>query len=83
MPPFESLDATARGVLDGGHAAPAYWVGKNKAAALFGPAPGGPFGMDMLDYLGWVYQGGGLELYREFYREVLKIRRGRRCRLTA
>lgn len=72
VPPFESLDATARGVLDGAHAAPAYWVGKNKAAALFGPAPGGPFGMDMLDYLGWLYQGGGLELYREFYRDVLK-----------
>jgi TRAP-type mannitol/chloroaromatic compound transport system substrate-binding protein len=72
VPPFESLDATARGVLDGAHAAPAYWVGKNKTAALFGPAPGGPFGMDMLDYLGWIYQGGGLELYREFYRDILK-----------
>jgi TRAP-type mannitol/chloroaromatic compound transport system substrate-binding protein len=72
VPPFESLDATGRGVLDGAHAAPAYWVGKNKAAALFGPAPGGPFGMDMLDYLGWVYQGGGLELYRELYRDMLK-----------
>ena len=43
VPPFESLEATARGVLDGAHTAPAYWVGKNKAAALFGPAPGGPF----------------------------------------
>jgi TRAP-type mannitol/chloroaromatic compound transport system substrate-binding protein len=72
VPPFESLDATGRGVIDGAHAAPAYWVGKNKAAALFGPAPGGPFGMDMLDYLGWIYQGGGQELYREFYRDVLK-----------
>jgi len=41
VPPFESLDATGRGVLDGTHAAPAYWVGKNKAAALFGPTPGG------------------------------------------
>jgi TRAP-type mannitol/chloroaromatic compound transport system substrate-binding protein len=73
VPPFESLDATGRGVLDGAHAAPAYWVGKNKAAALFGPAPGGPFGMDMLDYLGWLYQGGGLELYREFYKDVLNV----------
>jgi TRAP-type mannitol/chloroaromatic compound transport system substrate-binding protein len=73
VPPFEMLDATGRGVIDGGHAAPAYWVGKNKAAALFGPAPGGPFGMDMLDYLGWLYQGGGLDLYREFYKDVLKV----------
>jgi TRAP-type mannitol/chloroaromatic compound transport system substrate-binding protein len=73
VPPFELLDATGRAVLDGAHAAPAYWVGKNKAAALFGPAPGGPFGMDMMDYLGWVYQGGGLELYREFYRDVVRV----------
>jgi TRAP-type mannitol/chloroaromatic compound transport system substrate-binding protein len=73
VPPFEILDATGRGVIDGGHAAAAYWVGKNKAAALFGPAPGGPFGMDMVDYLGWIYQGGGLELYRELYKDVIKV----------
>jgi TRAP-type mannitol/chloroaromatic compound transport system substrate-binding protein len=69
---FEVLDATSKGVIDGAHSAAAYWTGKNKAATLFGPAPGGPFGMDMLDYLGWIYEGGGLDLYREFFQDVLK-----------
>lgn len=72
VPPFESLDAVARGVLDGAHTAPAYWVGKDRAAALFGPTPGGPFGMDMVDYMGWIYDAGGLELYNEFYQQVLQ-----------
>jgi TRAP-type mannitol/chloroaromatic compound transport system substrate-binding protein len=72
VPPFEVLDAVHKGVIDGGHTAPAYWVGKNRAATLFGPAPGGPFGMDMLDYLGWLYEAGGLELYREFYQKELQ-----------
>ncbi|MGI9383904.1 MAG: TRAP transporter substrate-binding protein [Methyloligellaceae bacterium] len=72
VPSFEVLDATARGVLEGGFSAAAYYVGKNRAAALFGPAPGGPFGMDMMDYIGWLYDGGGLELYNEFFQKVLK-----------
>ena len=62
VPAFEVLDAVHKKVIDGGHTAAAYWVGKQRAATLFGPAPGGPFGMDMMDYMGWIYDGGGLEL---------------------
>ena len=29
--------------------------------------------MDFIDYMGWMYQGGGIELYQEFYRDVLKL----------
>lgn len=72
VPPFEVLDAVHKGVLDGAHSSPAYWVGKNRAGTLFGPAPGGPLGMDMLDYYGWIYEGGGLALFREFYQKELK-----------
>ncbi|HUF19739.1 MAG TPA: TRAP transporter substrate-binding protein [Burkholderiales bacterium] len=72
VPAFEVLDAVHDGILDGGHAAPAYWVGRNRTATLFGPAPGGPFGMDMLDYMGWMYESNGLELYREFYQQELR-----------
>ena len=72
VPPFEVLDAVHKGVLDGAHTAAAYWLGKNRAATLFGPTPGGPFGMDMLDYLGWIYEGGGLALYQEFYQKELQ-----------
>jgi TRAP-type mannitol/chloroaromatic compound transport system substrate-binding protein len=72
VPAFEVLDAVHKKVIDGAHSAAAYWVGRNRASTLFGPAPGGPFGMDTLDYLGWVNDGGGQELWREFFQEVLK-----------
>ncbi|MEQ1880363.1 MAG: TRAP transporter substrate-binding protein [Burkholderiales bacterium] len=72
VPPFEVLDAVHKGVLDGAHSAAGYWLGKTRAAVLFGPAPGGPFGMDMLDYLGWIHEGGGLELYQDLYQKELQ-----------
>jgi TRAP-type mannitol/chloroaromatic compound transport system substrate-binding protein len=72
VPAFEVLDAVHKKVIDGGHTAAAYWLGKHRAAALFGPSPGGPFGMDMTDYMGWIHDGGGLELYRELYQDQLK-----------
>jgi TRAP-type mannitol/chloroaromatic compound transport system substrate-binding protein len=73
VPPFEILDATHKKVIDGGHGVAYYWVGKNKAATLFAATPAGPFGMDHMDFLGWMYEGGGMELYWEFYRDVLKL----------
>jgi TRAP-type mannitol/chloroaromatic compound transport system substrate-binding protein len=72
VPPFEVLEATSKHVLDGAHGWAAYWVGKNKAAVLMTGGPGGTYGMDFVDYIGWMYEGGGLELYQEFYRDVLK-----------
>lgn len=73
VPAFEVLDAVNKGVIDGGHAWAAYWVGKNKAAIWFTGGPGGGFGMDYIDYLGWMYEGGGFELYQEFYKDILKM----------
>jgi len=73
VPAFEVLDATNRKVLDGWHAIAYYWVGKSPAAALFAGPPGGPFGMDHMDYLGWLYVGGGLEMWRDFYQNDLKL----------
>ena len=73
VPPFEILDATHKKVIDGGHGVAYYWVGKNKAATLFSGTPAGPFGMDHMDFLGWMYEGGGMDMYWEFYRDVLKL----------
>src|SRR5262245_13929562 len=73
VPPFEVLDGVHKKVIDGAHTWPGYWVGKNKAAILFTGGPGGPFGMDHMDYLGWMWHGGGLELFHKFYRETLKL----------
>ena len=73
VPPFEILDATHKKVIDGGHGISYYWVGKNKAATLFAATPAGPFGMDHMDYLGWMYEGGGLDMWWDFYQNVLKL----------
>jgi TRAP-type mannitol/chloroaromatic compound transport system substrate-binding protein len=73
VPPFEILDATHKKVIDGGHGVAYYWVGKNKTATLFSATPAGPFGMDHFDFLGWLYEGGGMDLYWEFYRDVIKL----------
>jgi len=73
VPAFEILDATHKKVIDGGHGVAYYWVGKNKTATLFSATPAGPFGMDHFDFLGWLYEGGGMDLYWEFYRDILKL----------
>ncbi len=74
VPAFEVLDAVNRGTLDAAHGWSAYWIGKHPAANLFSSVAGGPFGMDNVDYAGWLYQGGGLELYRELYADALKMK---------
>jgi TRAP-type mannitol/chloroaromatic compound transport system substrate-binding protein len=70
---FEVLDAVNRGIIDGAHAWPGYWAGKNSAAGLWGPGPAGPYGMDREEYLGWLYAGGGLELYNEMLQKEMKM----------
>ena len=73
MPAFEILDATHKKVIDGGHGISYYWVGKSKAATLFSNTPAGIVGMDHMDFLGWIYEGGGLDLWWEFYQKELKL----------
>jgi len=73
VPAFEVLDAVNKHVLDGAHAWAGYWTGKDRTSILFTGGPGGTYGMDFIDAMGWMYQGGGLALYEEFYRDVLKM----------
>jgi TRAP-type mannitol/chloroaromatic compound transport system substrate-binding protein len=56
-------DAVHRGVLDAAHYVPAYWYSKSKVASLFGTGP--CFGWSSNEVLGWVYHGGGQELFDE------------------
>jgi TRAP-type mannitol/chloroaromatic compound transport system substrate-binding protein len=71
VPPFEVFDATSRGVLDVGMAPFGYILGKSLAGI---PLSHGPvFGMDGFDYFGWYYDGGGVQLLEEFYRDVIKL----------
>src|SRR5947199_3924230 len=76
VPAFEVLDATHKKVLDGAHSWSGYWVGKNKTAILMTGGPGGTFGMDMIDALGWMQNGGGLELPQECSQEQRRKQAG-------
>ncbi len=64
VPPLEMFDAVSKGSIDAAWSAPGYWTGKIPAAALFAAVP---FGPDVTEYLTWIYQGGGLKLWREIY----------------
>lgn len=66
--PFEVTDAVSKGVLDAGHTVPVYWYGKSKVASLFGSGPIN--GCDAQMTLGWIYRGGGLELYEELLQKI-------------
>lgn len=64
MGALEVNDGVRMGTIDAAHCSPAYQMGKLPAAPLFGYIP---FGMDVLPYLTWFYQGGGAALYQELY----------------
>ena len=64
VPPLQVFDAVSSGKLEAGYSSPLYWIGKVPAATVFGAIP---FGPDADEYLGWMFQGGGLELWREIY----------------
>jgi TRAP-type mannitol/chloroaromatic compound transport system substrate-binding protein len=64
VPAFEVFDAVSRGTAEMGHAAAYYWGGKSPAAAFFCTVP---FGLTAMEMNGWLYYGGGLELWRELY----------------
>ena len=67
VPSLEIFDAVQRGTLDAGYTSPLYVAGKFPALQLFG---GVPFGPDAIEYLGWIYNGGGLVIWREIYAEA-------------
>jgi TRAP-type mannitol/chloroaromatic compound transport system substrate-binding protein len=64
IPALEVFDAVSRGTAEMGHGAAYYWRGKSEAAQFFATIP---FGMNAHEMNGWLYYGGGLELWREVY----------------
>lgn len=64
VPAFELFDSVSKGTLQAGGDWPNYWTGKNSAFDLLGSFP---MGLTPIDYIVWIYQGGGLELYQEAY----------------
>ncbi|MDH3374551.1 MAG: TRAP transporter substrate-binding protein DctP [Gammaproteobacteria bacterium] len=64
VPAFEAFDAVSRGTVEMGHDASYYQKGKVDAAQFFAAIP---FGLNHLELNGWLYYGGGLDLWRELY----------------
>jgi TRAP-type mannitol/chloroaromatic compound transport system substrate-binding protein len=74
VPAFEILDAVDKGVVEAGYAWTHYWSGKHPAAGLFSnPMAGSGAGLDQLSHMAWLLEGGGMDLYRKFYTQVLKV----------
>ncbi|PJF09041.1 TRAP transporter substrate-binding protein [Pseudorhodobacter sp. MZDSW-24AT] len=68
---FQVMDAVHDGVIDATHTVPVYWYGKHKAASFFGTGP--VFGGSASTMLGWFYEGGGAEFYRELTQDILGL----------
>ncbi|WPL15582.1 TRAP transporter solute receptor, DctP family [Thiorhodovibrio winogradskyi] len=64
VPAFEVFDAVSAGTAEMGHGAAYYWKGKSEAAQFFTTVP---FGLTAQEMNGWLYHGGGMELWRELY----------------
>jgi TRAP-type mannitol/chloroaromatic compound transport system substrate-binding protein len=64
VPPYEVFDAVQQHTAEMAHSASYYWKGKAPAAQFFSSIP---FGMTAQELHGWIYYGGGLELWQEVY----------------
>ena len=64
VPAFEVFDAVSRGTAEMGHGAAYYWKGKSEAAQFFAAVP---YGLNAQEMNGWLYHGGGMELWEKIY----------------
>ena len=66
VPPFGVVDAVQNNTVQAAHTAPYYFWGKDPAFALDTAVP---FSLDARQTNAWQIFGGGLELFREFYKK--------------
>lgn len=66
VPPLQVLDAVQNGTVECGQTASYYYIGKNPALAFDTALP---FGLNARQQNAWMYQGGGLTLMRELFRQ--------------
>ncbi|MEX1032868.1 MAG: TRAP transporter substrate-binding protein DctP [Cellvibrionaceae bacterium] len=64
VPALGVFDAVSSGSVQMGHSSAYYWKGKIPAAQFFTSVP---FGMNAQEMNGWLFYGGGMELWRELY----------------
>jgi TRAP-type mannitol/chloroaromatic compound transport system substrate-binding protein len=65
-PALEVLNVVEQGAVPVGHTASYYYIGKSPVTA-FGTAL--PFGLNSRQQNAWLYEGGGLELMQEYYKD--------------
>lgn len=66
VPGLQVLDGVSNNTIECGHTTSFFYTGKNDAFA-FGTAL--PFGLNTRQQTAWMYQGGGIELLNEFYKD--------------
>ena len=66
MPPFGVVDGVQNGTVEVAHTAPYYFFGKDETFALGCTIP---FGLNSRQMSSWMFQGNGLKLMREFYKQ--------------
>jgi TRAP-type mannitol/chloroaromatic compound transport system substrate-binding protein len=66
VPAFGTVDALQAGTVEAANTAPYYYFGKDPTFAL-GCAI--PFGLNSRQMTAWMYEGNGLKLMRDFYRQ--------------
>ena len=64
VPALEIFDAVSHGTAQMGHGAAYYWKGKDPTFQFFSTVP---FGLTAQEMNGWLYNGGGLELWQQAY----------------
>ncbi|MGI1679506.1 MAG: TRAP transporter substrate-binding protein [Cellvibrionaceae bacterium] len=64
VPALGVFDAVSSGSVQMGHTSAYYWKGKIPAAQFFTSVP---FGLNAQEMNGWLFYGGGLELWRDIY----------------
>ena len=64
IPAAEGFDAVSAGTVEMNYANAYFWTGKIFAGQYFTAVP---FGLNFQGFNGWIYDGGGLELWREVY----------------
>ena len=64
IPALEGFDAVRAGTVEMNHANSYFWTGKTFAAQYFTAVP---FGLNFQGINGWLYDGGGIDLWNEVY----------------
>ncbi|MDP2811342.1 MAG: TRAP transporter substrate-binding protein [Rhodocyclaceae bacterium] len=66
LPPFGVVDGVQQGTVECAHTAPYYFFGKDDTFAINCAIP---FGLNSRQMTAWMYEGNGMKLFREFYKQ--------------